>query len=159
MNAGSSEAEQREHFCPGFTLVIFPRAITVPSTVWVQIGQCKKAFDSTTGTGFISIFMVCTPFVTAYDACPGQKDCTIMAKGGRRSQTFTFYTVGPHTRSPFRAEDLAAAAKSKTSGTSAIPCAFLASPHTTDDKAVNAKYRSLVPWEPRLKGAVHNTAK
>jgi hypothetical protein len=41
----------------------------VPSTVWVQIGQCKYAFDSMTGTGFISIFIcLSSPFVTAYDA-------------------------------------------------------------------------------------------
>lgn len=84
MNAGSSDAEQREHFCPGFTLVIFPRLRTVPSTVWVQMGQCKKAFDSTTGTVFISMFiLVSTPFVTAYDALQYRNDCTIVASPGR----------------------------------------------------------------------------
>ena len=39
MYPGSSEAEHREHFCPGFTLADFPLLTTVPSTVWVQMGQ------------------------------------------------------------------------------------------------------------------------
>jgi hypothetical protein len=46
MYAGSSEAEHREHFCPGFTLADFPWLMTVPSTVWVQIGQYTNACDS-----------------------------------------------------------------------------------------------------------------
>jgi hypothetical protein len=37
--AGSSAAEHREHFWPGFTFVDFPMLMTVPSTVWVQMGQ------------------------------------------------------------------------------------------------------------------------
>lgn len=46
MYAGSSEAEHREHFWPGFTLAVFPLLTTVPSTVWVQIGQYTNACDS-----------------------------------------------------------------------------------------------------------------
>ncbi len=34
-----SDAEHREHFWPDFTLAVFPLLITVPSTVWVQMGQ------------------------------------------------------------------------------------------------------------------------
>jgi hypothetical protein len=39
MYPGSSEAEQREHFWPGFTLAVLPLLTTVPSTVCVQMGQ------------------------------------------------------------------------------------------------------------------------
>jgi hypothetical protein len=46
MYAGSSDAEQREHFWPGFTRALFPLLTTVPSTVWVQIGQYTNALDS-----------------------------------------------------------------------------------------------------------------
>jgi hypothetical protein len=46
MYAGSSEAEHREHFCPAFTMVVLPLLTTVPSTVWVQMGQCTNALAS-----------------------------------------------------------------------------------------------------------------
>jgi hypothetical protein len=53
MYPGSSDAEHREHFCPGFTFAVFPLLITVPSTVWVQMGQYTKAFDSNCGTPWV----------------------------------------------------------------------------------------------------------
>ena len=49
MYAGSSAAEQREHFCPGFTLLVLPCVTTVPATVCVQMGQYTNAFDSEAG--------------------------------------------------------------------------------------------------------------
>ena len=41
------------------------------------------------------------------------------------------------------------AARSKTSGISALSRAFFTSPQTNGSKRVNVKFRSLVPWEPR----------
>ena len=58
--AGSSEAEQRGHFCPRATLANFPLRSISAGTVWVQMGQWTCPWTRFSTSAFIAVLYCLT---------------------------------------------------------------------------------------------------